>query len=482
MRPSIIFFDEIDGLAPVRTSRQDQIHCSIVSTLLSVMDGLDSRGEIVVIGATNRIDALDPALRRPGRFDREFHFPLPNLQIKECHFERALKKIVPASQRGSVSYIKPLDDYIRPLFQSSFNNVSQFLERVFPQGNPPRQPKKLGTQDTTDYSRIMEWSEDEEENHQVEIMPIENANCLKGSRNNSTHSSLIKLGKPLLSGNSSYRPRLLLCGEGSYNYLAPALLHRMEHIPVHRLDLPTLHLGGGTVEEALCTLWREAQRIPPAVLFLPSLDHWPQELLATLVSLVHLADPRIPTLLLATVGCPISDLPPALLELFDPTSCLTIPAPTLRERREFFMPLLLRELLRPPPELASAKHYPALPEAPLPKPAPPSAAELESLQKEEEKVMRDLRVFLRTILAKLMRDRKFVLFVKPVSPEDAPDYLEVVKNPMCLNVIRCKIDHKQYWSVQDFLNDIDLIYCNALEYNDPIDPIGMYTYYLVSLG
>ncbi|UYV69757.1 ATAD2, partial [Cordylochernes scorpioides] len=81
MRPSIIFFDEIDGLAPVRTSRQDQIHCSIVSTLLSVMDGLDSRGEIVVIGATNRIDALDPALRRPGRFDREFHFPLPNLQV-----------------------------------------------------------------------------------------------------------------------------------------------------------------------------------------------------------------------------------------------------------------------------------------------------------------------------------------------------------------------------------------------------------------
>ena len=54
MRPSIIFFDEIDGLAPIRSSRQDQIHSSIVSTLLALMDGLDSRGEIVVIGATNR--------------------------------------------------------------------------------------------------------------------------------------------------------------------------------------------------------------------------------------------------------------------------------------------------------------------------------------------------------------------------------------------------------------------------------------------
>ena len=78
MRPSIVFFDEIDGLAPVRSSRQDQIHSSIVSTLLALMDGLDSRGEIVVIGATNRIDSIDPALRRPGRFDREFLFPLPS--------------------------------------------------------------------------------------------------------------------------------------------------------------------------------------------------------------------------------------------------------------------------------------------------------------------------------------------------------------------------------------------------------------------
>ena len=78
MQPSIIFFDEIDGLAPVRSSKQDQIHSSIVSTLLALMDGLDSRGQVVVIGATNRPDSVDPALRRPGRFDRELMFPLPD--------------------------------------------------------------------------------------------------------------------------------------------------------------------------------------------------------------------------------------------------------------------------------------------------------------------------------------------------------------------------------------------------------------------
>ena len=81
-QPSIIFFDEIDGLAPVRSSKQEQIHASIVSTLLALMDGMDGRGQVIVIGATNRPDAIDPALRRPGRFDREFYFALPNREAR----------------------------------------------------------------------------------------------------------------------------------------------------------------------------------------------------------------------------------------------------------------------------------------------------------------------------------------------------------------------------------------------------------------
>lgn len=82
-QPSIIFFDEIDGLAPVRSSKQEQIHASIVSTLLALMDGMDGRGQVIVIGATNRPDNIDPALRRPGRFDREFYFPLPDLDARK---------------------------------------------------------------------------------------------------------------------------------------------------------------------------------------------------------------------------------------------------------------------------------------------------------------------------------------------------------------------------------------------------------------
>ncbi|GAB2230830.1 hypothetical protein Droror1_Dr00015124 [Drosera rotundifolia] len=96
-QPSIIFFDEIDGLAPVRTRNQDQTHSSVVSTLLALMDGLKSRGSVIVIGATNRPDAVDPALRRPGRFDREIYFPLPSIKdraaILTLHTKRWLKPV-----------------------------------------------------------------------------------------------------------------------------------------------------------------------------------------------------------------------------------------------------------------------------------------------------------------------------------------------------------------------------------------------------
>ncbi|KAK8368728.1 hypothetical protein V6Z12_A01G061500 [Gossypium hirsutum] len=96
-QPSIIFIDEIDGLAPRRTRQQDQTHSSVVSTLLALLDGLKSRGSVVVIGATNRPDAVDPALRRPGRFDREIYFPLPSMEdraaILELHTKRWPKPV-----------------------------------------------------------------------------------------------------------------------------------------------------------------------------------------------------------------------------------------------------------------------------------------------------------------------------------------------------------------------------------------------------
>jgi transitional endoplasmic reticulum ATPase len=76
--PSIIFIDEIDSIAPKREEVSGDMEKRIVSQLLTLMDGISSRGRIVVIGATNRPNAIDPALRRPGRFDREIEIGIPD--------------------------------------------------------------------------------------------------------------------------------------------------------------------------------------------------------------------------------------------------------------------------------------------------------------------------------------------------------------------------------------------------------------------
>jgi transitional endoplasmic reticulum ATPase len=78
--PSIIFIDEIDSIAPKREEVSGDVEKRIVSQLLTLMDGVSSRGKLVVIGATNRPNAIDPALRRPGRFDREIEIGIPDEQ------------------------------------------------------------------------------------------------------------------------------------------------------------------------------------------------------------------------------------------------------------------------------------------------------------------------------------------------------------------------------------------------------------------
>ena len=76
--PAIVFIDEIDSIAPERGETSGDVERRVVAQLLSLMDGLDERGDVIVIGATNRVDAIDPALRRGGRFDREIEIGVPD--------------------------------------------------------------------------------------------------------------------------------------------------------------------------------------------------------------------------------------------------------------------------------------------------------------------------------------------------------------------------------------------------------------------
>ncbi len=85
--PSIIFIDELDSIAPKREEVSGEVERRIVAQLLTLMDGLQSRGQVIVIGATNRPNAVDPALRRPGRFDREIEIGVPNTEGRREIFE-----------------------------------------------------------------------------------------------------------------------------------------------------------------------------------------------------------------------------------------------------------------------------------------------------------------------------------------------------------------------------------------------------------
>jgi len=90
--PAIVFIDEIDSIAPKRGETQGDVERRVVAQLLSLMDGLEERGQVIVIGATNRVDDIDPALRRGGRFDREIEIGVPD--------KKGRKEILQVHTRG----------------------------------------------------------------------------------------------------------------------------------------------------------------------------------------------------------------------------------------------------------------------------------------------------------------------------------------------------------------------------------------------
>ncbi len=121
--PSIIFIDELDSIAPRREDVTGEVERRVVAQLLTMMDGLEERGQVVVIGATNRLDAIDPALRRPGRFDREIEIGPPDesdrLEILRIHIRgmpiEGEKRIIEISKKIEESSVIEKDQYEKEL-------------------------------------------------------------------------------------------------------------------------------------------------------------------------------------------------------------------------------------------------------------------------------------------------------------------------------------------------------------------------------
>jgi len=117
--PSIIFIDEIDAIAPKREDVHGEVERRVVSQLLTQMDGLKARGRVIVIGATNRPNSIDPALRRPGRFDRELTIGVPNqtarLQILKIHTRNMPLIEVPKNEEDATRISKEREKLLKDL-------------------------------------------------------------------------------------------------------------------------------------------------------------------------------------------------------------------------------------------------------------------------------------------------------------------------------------------------------------------------------
>lgn len=485
-RPSIIFFDELDGLAPVRSTKQDQIHASIVCTLLALMDGLDNRGDIIIIGATNRIDSIDPALRRPGRFDRELHFPLPGVKerreilevhagkwadkevlnriaetsvgfcgsdlralcteaviqalrriypqiytssqkllinhervkVDRCDFERAQRGIVPASQRAVPSLGRKLPQYLEPLLGESLASVLSYVGEVFPAA-------------------------------------LNRAN----------------LTVPVVRS-----PRLLIVGkDNETSLLAAGLLYKLEHCPMLSISLDSLYADSSrNAEEAFTRVFKELPHNRGSVLWFGDIGLWWGSLSlaarAVFLTLMSSLDPTLSILFLATsVSEP---LPYELRTLFSDlrSEVFRMKRPTVEQKEAFFRPLFRMRALKPPLPPKRSKDMEKLEVAPPPPPPKLSEEQMKAVFDEEENTLRELRIFLRQICAKLARNKQFYMFSKPVDVNEVPDYLQIIKEPMDLETMMTKIDLHKYACAQDFLADIDLLCRNALEYNPDRDP------------
>lgn len=538
MRPSIIFFDEIDGIAPVRSTRQDQIHSSIVSTLLALMDGLDTRGEIVIIGATNRLDSIDPALRRPGRFDREFLFGLPNrkarqkiieintsswqpklskefslqladkcvgycgadikalcteaalfalrrrypqiyktskklvldtneIKISSVDFKNALKSITPASNRSNVNPGVCLPEHLKALLGSYVQKVTEIVLKIFPAG------KKI-----LEYDPQKEADISDDESCSI----YEKPGRLR-QRNTSTSDphEFFQSSDKKFNDNMVHRPRILLTGangNGQTCYIAPALLYVMEHLTTHKVDLPALFgTSTRTPEEAIAQVFREARRTAPSIIFLPHLERWWNSInetsRATFITLLMDIPSSIPVFFLTTAGVLFNDLPEEIQDLFSKChdEVFEVDEPTDEQRYDYFKDLFQDVALRLPVVQAKKCNRAAeiLPEASPVKERELSQEECQKLIEMEEVTLRELRLYLRGVTWKLLADRKFKEFSKPVDPEEVDDYLQVIKEPMDLSTVMTRINSHHYNSCAHFLKDIDLITNNCLEYNPDRD-------------
>ncbi|EPX72301.1 ATPase with bromodomain protein [Schizosaccharomyces octosporus yFS286] len=485
-QPSIIFFDEIDGLAPTRTSRQDQTHSSIVSTLLALMDGLDSRGQVVVIGATNRPNDIDSALRRPGRFDREFYFSLPNhearmkilqLHTKHCSpylSEKYLSDLATATSGYGGADLKALCteaalQAVRRCYPQIYHSSEKYLispnkievnaldfERALEKLNVSTQRGSVIPKSSISDSHKLLLKET------FDLLSMKISHLLrldtlpsKSSSFQNISLSEIKKQKEIYSLKKTmvFRPRLIITGHQGYgqSYLNTDLFGSLDGIYVQSLDISKLLMDSEvSLNSSLINIFASARQQSPSIIFVNNVEQWPvlfsQNFLDIFSLLLNSLIPTEPVMLIGVANTTYNDLPEVVRSWFPSNSSehFKLSLPSYASRNSFFLNILNKILALPLThnEYTSPSHWEQLPIAPI-------SHDIFNITKNREKqerlnnrkIKNKLKIKLLSIMD-LLRSR-YKKFKKPIvdldeiypgddeigpsletSPEDFPYYIE----------------------------------------------------------
>lgn len=454
------FTNSLLGLAPVRSSKQEQIHSTIVATLLALMDGMDGRGQVIVIGATNRPDSVDPALRRPGRFDREFYFPLPSIEGRRAILDIHTKGWDPALPDDIKDHLAKITkgyggaDLRALCTEAALNAVQRKYPQIY------KSDKKL----VIDPKRI-------------DILPKDFMIAIKKmvpSSERSTSSGASALPKsvePLLrrplaeiekilaeivpqrklltaleeaqfeepddgkgfqreqmmqdfDRSRVFRPRILIRGSQGMGqqYIAAAMLHHFEGLHVQAFDLPTLLSDSTRSPEAtVIQLFAEVKRHRPSVIYIPNIQSWSATVgpavISTFLGLLRSIPPTDPILLLGVLETADDEVDPMLLKHlfgYSTKNLFDLGSPDHSARHEFFNQLI--EYVKTPPvqfpdpENRKKRKLEELEVAPPPPPKAPTPltkAELKVQKRKDRQFLNQLKIRIQPVMDQIKRYKKF---------------------------------------------------------------------------
>lgn len=424
------------------------------------MDGMDGRGQVIVIGATNRPDSVDPALRRPGRFDREFYFPLPNNEGRRAILDIHTKgwdPPLPGDIKDELANITKGyggADLRALCTEAALNAVQRKYPQIYKSDKKlVIDPKKIDVAPKDFMLAVKKMVPSSERStssgatalpHNVEpllrrqLVAIENSlSEILPQRKRLTALEEAQFEEPEDGGGFKreqimqefdrsrvFRPRLLLRGPPGMGqqYLAAALLHHFEGLHVQAFDLPTLLSDSTRSPEAtVIQLFSEVKRNKPSVIFIPNIHIWFETVgpavISTFTGLLRSVPPSDPVLLLGVLESTGEDVDAALLKNlfgFSKKNLYYLDAPDHAARHEFFGKLI--EYIKSPPsdfpdpENRKKRQLEELEVAPPPPPPaamPLSKDQLKAQKKKDRHTLNLLKIRIQPIMDQIKKYKRF---------------------------------------------------------------------------